>query len=190
MLSKATPRTKKAPRRLSRPSTRSRPLYNRFRVYDPSTGRYISADPIGQYAGVNLFAYAESNPINVFDPHGLQFDTLTAGCARGSPSACAALGLPPAAAVATAVANSANQSSAGSSCPPSSTGKGEESEDKPPGPPPLPPRVDPKDLVETVEVPSTPPGAPDPNDPRPNTTFEKAVLIASGIARVLANFFK
>ena len=29
--------------------------YNRFRYYDPSIGRYISADPIGQAGGVNVY---------------------------------------------------------------------------------------------------------------------------------------
>ena len=45
--------------------------YNRFRYYDPSIGRYISADPIGQDGGANLFAYSFIDPVNLVDPFGL-----------------------------------------------------------------------------------------------------------------------
>lgn len=48
-----------------------RVLYNRFRYYSPELGRYISADPIGQPGGVNLYRYALNNPVNWFDPDGL-----------------------------------------------------------------------------------------------------------------------
>ncbi|WP_321283836.1 RHS repeat-associated core domain-containing protein [uncultured Vibrio sp.] len=41
------------------------------RFYDPETGRYISADPIGLAGGINLYAYADQNPINYVDPDGL-----------------------------------------------------------------------------------------------------------------------
>jgi hypothetical protein len=41
------------------------------RFYDPETGRYISADPIGLQGGLNLYAYANQNPINATDPYGL-----------------------------------------------------------------------------------------------------------------------
>jgi RHS repeat-associated protein len=45
--------------------------YNRYRDYDPTTGRYIQADPIGLGGGSNLFAYAGDNPVNAYDPDGL-----------------------------------------------------------------------------------------------------------------------
>jgi RHS repeat-associated protein len=47
--------------------------YNRYRYYDPSIGRYISADPIGQFSGANLFRYAGSNPLRFSDFLGLLF---------------------------------------------------------------------------------------------------------------------
>ena len=45
--------------------------YNRFRYYDPSIGRYISADPIGQWAGRNVYVYSFDDPLNWIDPFGL-----------------------------------------------------------------------------------------------------------------------
>ena len=44
--------------------------YNRFRYYDPDVARFISEDPIGPRAGLNLYRYAP-NPLNWFDLLGL-----------------------------------------------------------------------------------------------------------------------
>jgi len=45
--------------------------YMRARYYDPQTRRFISEDPLGLDAGVNLYAYAFNNPISYVDPLGL-----------------------------------------------------------------------------------------------------------------------
>ncbi|MGY4909477.1 DUF6531 domain-containing protein [Micromonospora aurantiaca (nom. illeg.)] len=44
--------------------------YNRFRYYDPATGRYVSPDPLGLSGGPNPTAYV-SDPLTVADPLGL-----------------------------------------------------------------------------------------------------------------------
>ncbi len=53
--------------------------YNWHRYYDPETGRYISADPIGLSGGVNLYAYVQNDPVNFIDPHGLFVGKILAG---------------------------------------------------------------------------------------------------------------
>ena len=45
--------------------------YNYFRYYDPQTGRYWQADPIGLRGGVSLYAYVTDNPLGYIDPLGL-----------------------------------------------------------------------------------------------------------------------
>ena len=49
--------------------------YYRARHYDPQVGRFIQMDPIGLAGGdTNLYRYVENNPINFFDPYGLEID--------------------------------------------------------------------------------------------------------------------
>jgi uncharacterized protein RhaS with RHS repeats len=46
------------------------------RYYDPSTGRFISEDPIGFQGGdINLYAYVQNNPLMRVDPSGLTWAT-------------------------------------------------------------------------------------------------------------------
>jgi RHS repeat-associated protein len=44
--------------------------YNRYRDYDPTTGRYIQADPIGLAGGASPYSYAMNNPLRYTDPTG------------------------------------------------------------------------------------------------------------------------
>lgn len=63
--------------------------YNYFRDYDPGTGRYVEADPIGIAGGLNVYEYARSNPLTYTDPLGLEatlgdiFGAGARGAARG-----------------------------------------------------------------------------------------------------------
>ncbi|MBS0622582.1 MAG: RHS repeat protein [Verrucomicrobia bacterium] len=41
------------------------------RYYHPSSGRWISPDPLGHADGPNLYAYCRNNPLGVIDPWGL-----------------------------------------------------------------------------------------------------------------------
>jgi RHS repeat-associated protein len=45
--------------------------YNYFRDFDPATGMYAESDPMGLNAGVNTYAYVQSDPIGSGDPLGL-----------------------------------------------------------------------------------------------------------------------
>ncbi len=65
--------------------------YNRYRDYDPTTGRYIQADPIGLDGDVNPFGYASANPLKFVDPDGLKQVTRAA---RGPNPAARQLNLP------------------------------------------------------------------------------------------------
>jgi len=45
--------------------------YYRARYYDPTTGRFLSEDPIGFNGGGNFYAYVQNRPLNYGDPSGL-----------------------------------------------------------------------------------------------------------------------
>jgi RHS repeat-associated core domain len=46
-------------------------LFRRNRYYDPLTGRFTQEDPIGLAGGLNLYGFAEGDPVNFSDPFGL-----------------------------------------------------------------------------------------------------------------------
>lgn len=45
-----------------------------LRDYDPDTGTWLSRDPMGVDGGVNVYAYADGDPVNRTDPSGLCSD--------------------------------------------------------------------------------------------------------------------
>jgi RHS repeat-associated protein len=57
--------------------------YNWHRYYDPTTGRYLTPDPIGFAGGdANLYAYVWNDPINWVDPSG-EFAQIAFGFVGG-----------------------------------------------------------------------------------------------------------
>jgi RHS repeat-associated protein len=46
--------------------------YKRNRYYDPARGQFTQADPIGLAGGLNVYGFAEGDPVNFDDPFGLE----------------------------------------------------------------------------------------------------------------------
>ena len=42
-----------------------------MRWYSPSTGRWLSRDPIEEYGGFNLYGFVRGNPVGLLDLSGL-----------------------------------------------------------------------------------------------------------------------
>jgi RHS repeat-associated protein len=57
--------------------------YLRNRYYDPSTGRFTQEDPIGLAGGMNLYGFANGDPVNFSDPFGLCGEKDDQPCPRG-----------------------------------------------------------------------------------------------------------
>jgi RHS repeat-associated protein len=47
-------------------------LYRRNRYYDPATGRFTQEDPIGLAGGLNVYGFANGDPVRYSDPFGLR----------------------------------------------------------------------------------------------------------------------
>ncbi|MCA8959156.1 MAG: RHS repeat-associated core domain-containing protein, partial [Planctomycetes bacterium] len=50
-----------------------------YRHYDPALGRFIRRDPLREGGGLNLYGYANQNPLSYFDPTGLTGQQIEAG---------------------------------------------------------------------------------------------------------------
>ncbi|ALN88646.1 RHS repeat-associated core domain protein [Lysobacter capsici] len=48
-------------------------IYNYFRDYDPTTGRYIQSDPLGLNGGISAYGYVGGNPLGLTDQYGLYY---------------------------------------------------------------------------------------------------------------------
>jgi RHS repeat-associated protein len=46
-------------------------MYMRNRYYDPATGQFTQADPIGLAGGLNAYGFAAGDPVTYSDPYGL-----------------------------------------------------------------------------------------------------------------------
>jgi RHS repeat-associated protein len=57
--------------------------YNIFRWYRSGWGRYTQSDPMGLRAGINLFVYANGNPVTTIDPLGLKAELVCKAVGTG-----------------------------------------------------------------------------------------------------------
>ena len=59
-------------------------MHYRRRYYDPLPGRFVSQDPLGLRAGLNLYRYVGNNPLRYLDPNGLaSVDSSCPDCPSG-----------------------------------------------------------------------------------------------------------
>ena len=53
--------------------------YYKARMYSPTLGRFMQADPIGYADGMNMQAYVANDPVNLIDPTGLKWAWICQG---------------------------------------------------------------------------------------------------------------
>jgi len=58
--------------------------YYRARMYAPTWGRFLQADPVGYAAGANLYAYVGNDPLNRTDPSGQDLIGVAVGAVFGA----------------------------------------------------------------------------------------------------------
>jgi RHS repeat-associated protein len=58
--------------------------YFRARYYSPSSGRFISEDPIGLLDGPNMYSYVHNSPLTFRDPLGLSAQSSALCCLKGA----------------------------------------------------------------------------------------------------------
>jgi RHS repeat-associated protein len=63
-------------------------LWNWYRTYSKSTGRFDQFDPIGLYGGLNGFAFVNNNPLRRVDPMGLFTGPVHEEITRGAAKSC------------------------------------------------------------------------------------------------------
>jgi RHS repeat-associated protein len=51
-------------------------MYRRNRYYDPATGQFTQADPMGLAGGLNAYGFADGDPVSYSDPYGLSVDSI------------------------------------------------------------------------------------------------------------------
>lgn len=68
----------------------SPPIHTWMRDYDPTTGPYVEADPLGLVDGASVYGYVSGNPISRADPMGLACNGV--GCYTTPDEAAAAHG--------------------------------------------------------------------------------------------------
>ncbi|HEX8240839.1 MAG TPA: RHS repeat-associated core domain-containing protein [Allosphingosinicella sp.] len=62
--------------------------YYKARIYSPTLGRFLQADPIGYSGGMNFYAYVGGDPVNFTDPSGLEEEPEEPGAPKKAPDAC------------------------------------------------------------------------------------------------------